>query len=256
MTRMFAWPGNLSILLVAVIAQIPSLVIAKDSDKTAQSPTKMVESISEDSLPNLSKSTKAKKATNLLASATSTRKSHKDKPRNELATIHEANSTRGNLNLVEEQVEKQPLPDLDRIARSEGKLTIGATARVQEAQSKLLFEARIDTGAASCSLHCEEWQIDEESESMEDNIGKDIRVLVSNTENESEWVDSRIEHCVVVKTSEQREMRYKVPMTFRWNDFEKEVVVTLNNRGHMNYPLLLGRNFLEGDFVVDIELGD
>ena len=35
---------------------------------------------------------------------------------------------------------------------------------------------------------------------------------------------------------------------------EKEVLVTLNNRQHMEYPLLIGRNFLHGDFLVDVEL--
>jgi len=45
-----------------------------------------------------------------------------------------------------------------------------------------------------------------------------------------------------------------VPLTFRWKSMEKEVLVTLSDRNHMEYPLLLGRNFLRGDFLVDVEL--
>ena len=50
--------------------------------------------------------------------------------------------------------------------------------------------------------------------------------------------------------------RYKVRLTLKWNDFEKEVVVTLNDRTDMEFPLLIGRNFLRGDFLVDVEKSD
>jgi hypothetical protein len=35
---------------------------------------------------------------------------------------------------------------------------------------------------------------------------------------------------------------------------EKKVLVTLNDRENMKYPLLLGRNFLRDDFVVNVSL--
>jgi hypothetical protein len=50
--------------------------------------------------------------------------------------------------------------------------------------------------------------------------------------------------------------RYKVPLVFEWNGFRKEVLVTLNDRTHMEYPLLVGRNFLSGDFLVDVDKRD
>lgn len=133
------------------------------------------------------------------------------------------------------------------------KHVIGAVARIFEPQSRLQFLARVDTGAASCSIHCEQWQIEDEAASMEENVGKRIRILVGNHNDDPEWIATRIESCATVKTSEREELRYKIPLTLRWRNFEKQVVVTLNNRSHMNYPLLLGRNFLEKDFVVDID---
>jgi hypothetical protein len=45
-----------------------------------------------------------------------------------------------------------------------------------------------------------------------------------------------------------------VPLTLRWKGVEKTVSVTLNDRNGMEYPLLLGRNFLRGDFVVDVDI--
>jgi hypothetical protein len=45
-----------------------------------------------------------------------------------------------------------------------------------------------------------------------------------------------------------------VPLKLRWQDVEKKVLVTLNDRNNMKYPILLGRNFLRGDFLVDVNL--
>jgi hypothetical protein len=125
---------------------------------------------------------------------------------------------------------------------------------VAEANSALDFKARVDTGAMTTSVHVDEWAIEGESEKMEENIGKKIRFRMKNHKGESQWLESRVEEIGVVKTSEQEETRYKVQLTLCWNDVKKPVLVTLNDRSHMKYPMLLGRNFLEGDFVVDVDL--
>jgi hypothetical protein len=138
--------------------------------------------------------------------------------------------------------------------RARMKFVIGATAMVHEAQSDLEFQARVDTGAHTCSLHVEEFVIRDESPAMEENIGKEIRLKVTNHEGMSQWIKSIVDCCTKVRTSDNVEQRYKVPVAFRWNDLERMVLVTLNNRAKMTYPLLLGRNFLEKDFVVDVAL--
>lgn len=134
------------------------------------------------------------------------------------------------------------------------KRIIGATATVLEKQSNLLFRARVDTGAKSCSLHVEEITIDDEEEKWVDNIGKVVRFKVKNRNGESHWLEGRIDGYVIIKTSGARTRRYKVPLTLRWKGVEKKVLVTLNDRNGMDYPLLLGRNFLRGDFVVDVDI--
>lgn len=134
------------------------------------------------------------------------------------------------------------------------KRIIGPTAIVAEAESELDFRARVDTGAMTTSIHVEEWAIEDESAEMNENIGKKIRFRMKNHKGESQWLESRVEEIGVVRTSEQEETRYKVLLTLLWNDVKKQVLVTLNDRSHMKYPMLLGRNFLEGDFVVDVDL--
>jgi hypothetical protein len=129
---------------------------------------------------------------------------------------------------------------------------IGPTATVVEVSTGLPFAARVDTGAKSCSIHCEVIEIPDASPRPRDNVGKPIRFLIRNGKGKSEWIESRIVSHVIVRTSEQKDDRYKVRLDLRWKDVEKSVLVTLNDRQGMTYPLLLGRNFLRGDFLVDL----
>jgi hypothetical protein len=136
------------------------------------------------------------------------------------------------------------------------KQIIGATATITEIGSGLRFPARIDTGARSCSLHVEKIEIEDESAVRVRNVGKKVRFLVKY-DGESKWIEATIAKAVRIKSpalkSGDFDRRYKVPLTLQWRDFSKEVLVTLNDRTHMEYPLLVGRNFLRGDFLVDVE---
>jgi len=134
------------------------------------------------------------------------------------------------------------------------KHVIGPVAEIDETESKLKFKARVDTGATTTSLHAEDLTIKDESPDMEENLGKTIRFRIKNHEDKTEWLEREIKEITVVKTSVKAQHRYKVPVELRWKDFSKEVLVTLNDRSHMTYALLLGRNFLKGKFVVDVDL--
>lgn len=134
------------------------------------------------------------------------------------------------------------------------KQLIGQTAVVEEVESDFEFPARVDTGATTSSVHVEEWKIEGEAESMAENVGKKIRFCIKNDRGEIEWLERKIIEISVIKTSEQEEQRYKVRLTLNCLDVKKRVLVSLNDRSHMTYPVLLGRNFLQGDFVVDVDL--
>lgn len=155
---------------------------------------------------------------------------------------------------VEVEPEKEKPAKGEKKESSKKKLIIGATAVLMEKQSEILFSARVDSGAKSCSLHVEQIKIDNEEETWADNIGKVIHFQITNGKGKKHWLKSKIANYVIIKTSNSRERRYKVPITFQWKDMEKRVLVTLNNRKSMEFPLLIGRNFLRGDFLVDVEV--
>lgn len=153
-----------------------------------------------------------------------------------------------------EDVTRSPAEAVDEKADEPTFRRIGPVTTITEVSSGLPFPARVDTGATTCSIHYEELEIEDAAENPADNVGKRIRVLIQNPDGEKEWVSTKIVEHVTVRTSTDDEQRYKVPLKLRWQDVEKKVMVTLKDRGKMKYPLLLGRNFLKDDFLVDVNL--
>jgi len=140
------------------------------------------------------------------------------------------------------------------------KHVIGATAALTEVSSGISFPARVDTGAATCSLHVEKLEIQDKTAKRVHNVGKTARFLLRDKDGKTKWAEAIIAAAVRVKSSSLRsgeyDHRYKVRLTLQWKDFRKEVLVTLNDRTDMDYPLLIGRNFLAGDFLVDVTQND
>jgi len=133
---------------------------------------------------------------------------------------------------------------------------LGAVVTVGEAETDMQFLARVDTGARTCSLHTSEKQVQGGSKFMEDNVGKTIRFRIIDRHGESQWLDRPIAEVRKIRTSEGEETRYLVPMALKCSNVEREVLVSLNDRSRMSYPMLLGRNFLAGTFVVDVTGAD
>ena len=129
------------------------------------------------------------------------------------------------------------------------KQVVGAVEVVQVGDKGLSFKARVDTGAKTTSIHAETVKV----HSAGDPEGKPISFVIVNEKGESEKIETRVDSVAKVKTSEKAEKRYKVPLLITWNDTRKTILVTLNDRTEMKYRLLLGRNWLQGDFVVDVD---
>ena len=130
------------------------------------------------------------------------------------------------------------------------KQLIGALETIVVEPSGIQLRARVDTGAQTTSIHAEDIEIDNTGDAR----GKSIAFRLVNLQGQSQRVETHVARQILVKTSEGSERRYAVPLTLRCREHSKTVLVTLNDRSGMRHRLLLGRNWLRGDYIVDVEL--
>ena len=111
----------------------------------------------------------------------------------------------------------------DQDAYPRTKRVIGPVSQVEETVTEISFSARVDTGATTCSIHVEGWQIENPSESMEGDVGKTIRFCLKNRRGETGWIESKIAEVATIKTSEREEQRYKVLLTLLCENVKKRI---------------------------------
>lgn len=129
---------------------------------------------------------------------------------------------------------------------------MGATEVIHVEEAGLDFVARVDSGAGSTSIHALDVQIDDPAPAMRDNVGKRVRFRVVNERGRSRRVESTISDVAFVRNVHRTDARYIVPLHLHWNGTEKRVHVNLRDRTPMSYKLLIGRDWLDDDFLVDV----
>lgn len=133
------------------------------------------------------------------------------------------------------------------------KKRIGATERLFVSEAQLSFLARIDTGSMLSSIHAFDVRFkDNQSLIKENNIGKTISFKTENDQGEVASIEAVITDIPLIKSPQGTEERYIVEL--RIGNHQDKVEVTLKNRSHMEYKLLIGRNWLQGKYIVDVDL--
>jgi len=125
---------------------------------------------------------------------------------------------------------------------AEEKITIGGVEDVILLPWRLKLPARIDTGAAKSSLDARELKVQDdlvEFKLPEKYGGMQFRLPVV------EW-----RH---VRTPEGLERRPVVELEICLGSKRFRTKVNLADRSMVKYPLILGRNFLKENFVVDVQ---
>jgi len=114
------------------------------------------------------------------------------------------------------------------------------------------LDAKIDTGADSCSIHCHNIEIID--------AGKKVRFNLLDPEhneyNEKEF-ELDVERITSVKSSSghaQERVFIKSTITIFGESYDAEI--SLANRKRMKYPMLIGRRFLRSRFLVDVSKKD
>ncbi len=120
-------------------------------------------------------------------------------------------------------------------------------------ESQAKFAARIDTGAKSTSIHAIDIQVEDAAETMEDNVGKQVNFTIVNEKGEKWAMSRRISSVSQVRNSQGVEYRYNVPLRLGWNKINKTVDVNLRDRSKMKYKLLIGRDWMKREVVIDLE---
>lgn len=140
--------------------------------------------------------------------------------------------------------------------------TIGAVEQVYVEQLAELFLARIDTGAATSS-------IDAQDITAFERDGEEwVRFSTSPRPNrpfepaEDKWPDGErpellvtelpVVDQVIIESGAKDQKRYVVKLGIVMGKFPISGRFTLNDRAQLNYGVLIGRNLLAGNAVVDV----
>jgi hypothetical protein len=113
------------------------------------------------------------------------------------------------------------------------------------------LDAKVDTGADSNALHCDDIKIDEQGFVqfvLLDEIhpayhGKQIKMPLYKVKR-------------VKSSNGQVQERPSIKVTVDFFGKKYKTIVSLTNRSDMKFPMLIGRKFLSGKFLVDVSQKD
>ncbi|HHO47081.1 MAG TPA: hypothetical protein ENN06_01265 [Desulfobacteraceae bacterium] len=137
-----------------------------------------------------------------------------------------------------------------------GKMIIGRTCRVQVEELGLEYLARVDTGASITSIHATDFLIEKGTSDPLDNVGRKINFLTVSSDGQYKRMSAEIAEIQTVVNAQGREKRYLVRLTLTAMGVRKTILVNLRDRSRLRYKLLLGRNWLTDDFLVDVDLDE
>ncbi len=118
------------------------------------------------------------------------------------------------------------------------KITIGEVEDIVLLKWGVKYSARIDTGATSSSLDARKIKIKNDVVNFELRGGKLLKVPLLEYRR--------------VRTSVGKERRPVVLLDICLGSLHLLTQVTLTDRSHLKYALLIGRRVLKGNFVVDV----
>lgn len=131
---------------------------------------------------------------------------------------------------------------------------IGETAWIEVGGVPFAYLARIDTGARTSSIHAVEVKVIDGADRPEENVGKTVSFKTVNRGGKVYIMTAIIVRVSTVTNSQGTEQRYVVELPLSWRHVKKTVQVNLRDRTMMQYKLLIGRNWLAEDFLVDVDL--
>ena len=145
----------------------------------------------------------------------------------------------------------EPVPQVqcETTSVEEKNETIGEVEWAYVEPGDLALEARIDTGAATSSIHAEDIRLVEKDGKRWVQFS-----LTDPTTNDKISLERRLHRRILVKQKGEdvEDRRYVVRMWITLGNNRTWIDVSLSDRDDYEFPLLLGRNMLMDHFVVDV----
>lgn len=110
------------------------------------------------------------------------------------------------------------------------------------------MEAKIDTGAYTCSIHCEDITLIENEEVPA--LYFSISVDPLQPKKEFKFTDFSTKK--IKNSFGEMEERYIIKTVLKIGKKNILASVSLSNRDNMRYPILIGRKPLKGKFIIDV----
>jgi hypothetical protein len=128
----------------------------------------------------------------------------------------------------------------------EQKLVAGVVEPIAVGASGIVVDAKVDTGADSCSLDARNIQ------TFARDGRKWVRFDLAGRDGRSETLEASLVRTVRIKGDDRSAPRRPVVrLALCLGNVRREVDVNLANRHGYHYPALVGRNFLAGYVLVD-----
>jgi len=144
-----------------------------------------------------------------------------------------------------------PVPSPPPKPASAGKMNLPIVGAVEWATVEpgdIRMEARIDTGAETSSIHAEDIRLLEKDGKRWVHFS-----LLDPSSGEKVELEQRLRKTIRVKQSDsESSKRYVVRLRVTIGKVRSLIDVTLSDRDHMDYPLLIGRNMLVDTMIVDV----
>ncbi|MGF1723636.1 ATP-dependent zinc protease family protein [Photobacterium nomapromontoriensis] len=140
-----------------------------------------------------------------------------------------------------------------------GKSIVGQVETIKVYELNMDYLARIDTGAATTSINAKDIKVigdDSDSDNMRDHLGHMVEFTTVNGKGKEAKYKGRIVKVSKIRNAQGVERRYAVKMDLGWNGEHKTVNVNLRDRSKLEYKLLIGRNWLSNDYLVDVDKTD
>ncbi len=124
--------------------------------------------------------------------------------------------------------------------------SIGWVERIQIYPFNMQLDSKVDTGADTCSVHAEE------IENFKKNKKDYVRFKMVNRYGLTKEVERKVLRLTKIKTKEGGfQIRPVVNLGLCIDDYIEYVACNLVDRSNFDYPVLVGRNYLAGHFLVN-----